>query len=81
VTLDFFGFIGAHQSFTLRHYVIDNDPDQDTRDLSTLVNAVAAGELRPVIGHTAPSRDAAAALAGLAERTTLGKTILTVGLT
>lgn len=81
VTLDFFRFLGPHQSFTLRQFVVTDAPGDDASDLATLVDLLASGRLAPVLGRIADWADAPAVLGDLRDRRVHGKAILTVGAT
>jgi NADPH:quinone reductase-like Zn-dependent oxidoreductase len=78
VTLDFFGFLGPHQSFTLRHYVVASDPGRDRADITTLVGHVASGRLKPVLGYAGPWHNAPALFRQLGTRGLHGKAVLTL---
>lgn len=74
---NFFDFFG-HEDVTLRMFFSYHQTDPVDADLATLVDLIAAGRLRPPIGHRASWHELAAALEALADRRVNGKVVLDV---
>jgi NADPH:quinone reductase-like Zn-dependent oxidoreductase len=76
--LDFFAVLGGPVDVRVQSFVYWAAPEEDARDLATLVDLAARDELHPEIGLTASWHDTPAVLAAVRDRAVRGSAVLEV---